>query len=208
MRVLVCPAPFKGVLTAAQAAEALAEGVRAAGHWALVQPLADGGEGTLDAVLARGGERRAARVCGPYGGSVDAGWALLPGAVAVVEMAQASGLALAGPLPRDLAAATSYGTGQLVAAAREAGARKLIVGIGGSATNDGGLGALRALGARFWGADGGEITGAEGLERLERIDGFAWDLETIAACDVDNPLTGPAGATRVFGPQKGGTPAA
>jgi glycerate kinase len=206
MDVLVCPTSFKGVLSARQAAEALARGAQSLGHRVRVQPLADGGEGTLDAVVPVAARRRA-RVEGPYGEAVDAEWGLLPDETAVVEMAQASGLGCVGVKVRDLPRASTYGTGQLIAAALEARPRRLVVGLGGSATNDGGTGALRALGARFFDASGAELLDAASLERLERIEPppFPRELEVVAASDVDNPLTGPEGATHIFGRQKGAT---
>jgi glycerate kinase len=178
---LVCPDKFKGTLSAADAAAAMSEGLRRAGFDDVVSlPLADGGEGTLDAlVAARGGSRRTARVTGPLGDPVDAEWALLPGGVAVVEMARASGLALA-PRVRDPLRASTRGTGELIAAALRAGARQVIVAVGGSATTDGGLAALEALGWSF---------GA---------------VPVTVACDVTTPFLD---AARVFAPQKGATDA-
>ena len=147
---LVCPDKFKGTLSAASAAAAMAAGARRAGFDEVAElPLADGGEGTLDALLAaRGGSRRQATVTGPLGDPVQAEWALLPGGVAVVEMARASGLALV-PRQKDPLRASTRGTGELIAAAIRAGARRVIVGVGGSATTDGGLAALEALGWSF-----------------------------------------------------------
>ena len=147
---LVCPDKFKGTLSAASAATAMAAGARRAGFEDVAElPLADGGEGTLDALLAaRGGSRRQATVTGPLGDPVQAEWALLPGGVAVVEMARASGLALV-PRQKDPLRASTRGTGELIAAALRAGARRVIVGVGGSATTDGGLAALEALGWSF-----------------------------------------------------------
>jgi glycerate 2-kinase len=147
---LVCPDKFKGTLSAASAAAAMAAGARRAGFDDVAElPLADGGEGTLDALLAaRGGSRRQVTVTGPLGDPVQAEWALLPGGVAVVEMARASGLALV-PRQRDPLRASTRGTGELIAAALRAGARRVIVGVGGSATTDGGLAALEALGWSF-----------------------------------------------------------
>lgn len=178
---LVCPDKFKGTLVAADAASAMAAGLRRAGFDDVAElPLADGGEGTLDALLAaRGGSRRTATVTGPLGDPVDAQWALLPGGVAIVEMARASGLALAPRVPDPLRASTR-GTGELIAAAIRAGARRVVVGVGGSATTDGGLAALEALGWSF---------GA---------------TPVTVACDVSTPFLE---AATVFGPQKGATEA-
>jgi glycerate kinase len=211
MLVLVCPASFKGVLSARRAAQAMARGVADAGHEPLVLPLADGGEGTLEALLSPGGERRPLRVEGPYGTAVDAAWGMLPDGSAVVEMAQASGLHLGGAKPRPLARASTFGTGQLLAAAFEARPNRVVVGLGGSATNDGGSGALRALGVRFLDEAGRTLEDAGALARLARIDASALPSgrpPVVCASDVDNRLLGPEGATRMFGPQKGGTPEA
>jgi len=202
---LVCPASFKGHLLPRQAARAMAEGAALAGWAADERPVADGGEGTLDA-LAR--ELHTVSVSGPYGDAVDAAWGVAPDGSAVVEMARASGILLAPRERRDLRVASTFGTGQLLKAAMASGARWLIVGLGGSATNDGGMGAMRALGARFLDATGSELTRPDALVRLDRVDLSRWERwpgEVIAAVDVDNPLTGSAGATRMFGPQKGGT---
>jgi glycerate kinase len=174
---LVCPDKFKGTLSAAAAAAAMEAGLRRAGFDEIAAlPLADGGEGTLDAlVAARGGSRRQVTVTGPLGDPVDAEWALLPGGVAVVEMARASGLGLM-PRVRDPLRASTRGTGELIAAAIRGGARSVIVGVGGSATTDGGLAALEALG---------------------------WSLGSVpvtVACDVTTPFLD---AATVFGPQKG-----
>jgi glycerate kinase len=150
---LVCPDKFKGTLGAAQAAAAMAAGLHAAGFDDVIElPLADGGEGTLDALLAaRGGSRRTAVVTGPLGDPVEAAWGLLPGGVAVVEMAEASGLHLVPERARDPLRASTRGTGELIATAIRGGARRVIVGVGGSATTDGGLAALEALGWSFGG---------------------------------------------------------
>jgi glycerate kinase len=178
---LACPDKFKGTLDAAEAAAAMAAGLRRAAFDDVAElPLADGGEGTLDALLAaRGGSRRTATVTGPLGDPVDAEWALLTGGVAVVEMARASGLALV-PRVTDPLRASTRGTGELIAAAIRAGARRVIVGVGGSATTDGGLAALEALGWSF---------GA---------------TPVTVACDVS---TGFLDAAAVFAPQKGASEA-
>ena len=181
-RVLVCPDKFRGTLSAAQAAAAIAAGLREAGIADTVElPLADGGEGTLDALLAaRGGDERSARVVGPDGSRVAARYGVLPDGVAVVEMAQASGLALVAGA-NDPLTATTHGTGQLIALAVEQGASAVIVGVGGSATVDGGRGALDALG---WQSP---------------------SVPIVVACDVVTPFLD---AARVFGPQKGAGAAA
>jgi glycerate kinase len=176
-------------------------------------PMADGGPGTLDALIhAGGGERRSARVLDPLGREVEAEWAVLSNGSAVIECAAASGLWRLQPEERDPLRASSYGTGQLIAAAVDAGCRDLIVGLGGSATNDGGAGMAQALGYRLLGADGKELAaGGAALASLHHIDasGAHPALEAASirgAIDVRNPLCGPTGASHVFGPQKGATP--
>ena len=212
-RVVVAPDKLKGTLGAPQAARALARGVARAlpGAEVLERPVADGGEGTLAALLAGGGQELVATVEGPLGAPVAARWGRLPDASAVVETAQAIGLVLVAG--RDPLRASSRGAGQLLRAALAAGARRVIVGLGGSATVDGGAGLLEALGARLLDAQGAPLPpGGGALERLARIDpGGLVDLrgvELLVACDVDNPLLGPAGAASAFGPQKGADPAA
>ena len=177
--VLCCPDKFRGSLTAPEAAAALCRGVGRAGREGRALPLADGGEGTLDAILACSpGELHTLPVAGPDGATVEAAWAALADGSGVVEMARASGLALLAY--NDPLTATTYGTGELIAAAIGHGCRRVIVGVGGSATVDGGLGALEALG---WSLGGAEI---------------------VVACDVTTPfLDAPA----LFGPQKGASPA-
>lgn len=218
MRVLVAPDKFRGTLTAAQAARAIATGWRRARPGDIVEevPMADGGEGTLDALVdALGGERRAARVTGPLGDPVDAGYGWIPGSgegAAVVEMALASGLALVSEARRDPLRATTRGTGELVLAACEDGARRVIVCIGGSATNDGGAGMAQALGVRLLDGGGTDLgPGGAVLLDLARVDASGLSravqgAEFVVACDVDNPLAGPEGASAVYGPQKGASP--
>jgi glycerate 2-kinase len=212
-RVLVAPDKFKGSLTATEVAEAVARGLTAGRPDVEVSrlPVADGGDGTLAAALAAGFEAVPVTATGPTGEPVETAYARL-GEVAVVEMADVSGLAR---LPGGRFAArtaTSRGTGELVAAALAAGARRVVLGIGGSATTDGGAGLLQALGAELLDADGAPVgPGGAGLERLARVDvsGVAAALrgaEVVVACDVDNPLTGPSGAAAVYGPQKGADP--
>jgi glycerate 2-kinase len=180
-RALACPDKFRGTLTGAEAAARLARGLRTAGFDEVRElPLADGGEGTLDTLLAaRGGSLRPARVTGPLGEPVDASWALLPDGIAVVEMARASGLALVAGR-NDALRATTRGTGELIAAAARSGARRIIVAVGGSATTDGGLAAVQALG---WSLAG---------------------LDVTVACDVRARFRD---APRIFGPQKGASDA-
>ncbi len=211
--VLVAPDSFKGSLSAARFCD-IADQVLPQylpGVEVVARPMADGGEGTVEAVIrGAGGTLRTAQVTGPLGEPVQAQWGLLPdGQTAVIEMAAASGLPLVPEARRDPLRATSYGTGELVRAALEAGARRLIVGLGGSATNDGGAGALQALGLRLLDARGEALPPeARSLTRLAAIDASGLDrrlseTEVILASDVTNPLLGPHGATAVYGPQKG-----
>lgn len=245
MKVVVAPDSFKESLPAPEVAAAMGQGVLDACSNAVVDlcPLADGGEGTVAAMAAAtGGQLLTADVFDPLGRPIRARLALLGGAIgaglpgelgfsaavtepgedapptrgAVVEMAAASGLALVQPEHRDPLRTTSYGTGQLITAALDAGAEEIIVGIGGSATCDGGCGAAQALGVRFIDSDGHELVcglSGGGLSELAEIDISERD-ERLAnarirvACDVTNPLTGPHGAAKVYAPQKGATPEA
>ncbi|MCE0765462.1 glycerate kinase [Pseudonocardia kujensis] len=208
--VLVAPDKFKGSLTAAQAAAHLAAGLRAAGHTARELPVADGGEGTLDAALAAGFTRLPVPVGGPTGKPVDSAIAVRDDLV-VVELAAASGLALLPDGPDPLGA-TSRGTGELVAAALDTGARTVVLGVGGSACTDGGAGLLTALGARVLDGAGEPVPdGGAALARAARVDLTGLDprlqaVDLVLACDVDNPLLGPSGAAAVYGPQKGAGP--
>ena len=179
-RAVACPDKFRGTLSASEAASAMARGLRRAGFDDVRElPLADGGEGTLDVLVAvRGGSRRQTRVTGPLGDPVDATWAMLADGTAIIEMAQASGLALVGDR-NDALRATTRGTGELMAAAARAGAKRLLVCVGGSATTDGGLGAVDAL-------------------------GWALPVDTTVACDVSTAFLD---AARVYGPQKHATDA-
>lgn len=215
-KVLVAPASFKGSLSALEAGEAIRRGFARAVPLAVVRvvPLADGGEGTVEALCrAVGGQMRTATVTGPLGSeTVQARWAILSGGLAVIEMAQASGLPLVKPERRDPMATTTAGTGELIREALAAGCRSVLVGLGGSATVDGGLGAMRALGAGFLDEQGRPVPpGGRGLLHLHRIDPTGLDsrlsgVSFTVLADVDNPLTGPDGAARVFGPQKGADP--
>ncbi len=206
---------LKGTLSSADAARLL--GGAAERHfpgcsWVAV-PMADGGEGTVDALLAAcGGEKIRAVVEDPLSRPVEASYAMLPGGRAVIEMAAASGLTLLAPGEHDPRLTSTYGTGQLVLDALERGARDVTVALGGSATNDGGMGLVRALGARPLDAEGIELagTGAD-LGRVARVDPSGLSPLVAGAsfhtmCDVDNPLVGPEGASLVFGPQKGASP--
>jgi glycerate 2-kinase len=213
MKVVVAPNAFKGTLTAAQAAHAIARGVREAMPDAEVVeiPVADGGDGTVEALVsANHGEYRTAQVDGPLGDPVAARFGVIDGGrCSVVELATASGLALIPESRRDPRRAGTYGFGQLLQAARETGSSRIIAGIGGSATNDGGAGMAQALGYRLLDAQGRELErGGAALARLAHIDASGFDLawrsvSVEVACDVNNPLTGPQGASAVYGPQKG-----
>jgi glycerate kinase len=218
MRVLVAPDKFRGTLTAPEAAAAIAAGWQRARPLDEVSqlPLADGGEGTLEALVAAlAGERRALTVTGPLGEPVEAAFGLARtdgGLIALVEMATASGLELVPEGRRDPRVTTTRGTGELILEAARAGAERIIVTIGGSATNDGGAGMAQALGVRLLDAAGREIgPGGAAVLELDRIDasGLAEEVrgvEFLVASDVDNPLFGPQGAAAVYGPQKGASP--
>lgn len=199
-----------------EAARAIDLGVRSALPQAetVLVPVADGGDGTIEAILhARGGTLREAMVTGPLGGSIKAPWAVLSdGATGVIEMAAASGLALVSPGRRDPLRATTYGVGELVRAALEGGCRRLIIGLGGSGTVDGGAGMAQALGAGLFDRRGRPLSrGGAALSSLARIDLSGLDSrlrqsKITGACDVANPLLGANGAAQVYGPQKGATP--
>jgi glycerate kinase len=215
--VVVAPAPFKGALGAAAAARAIGAGVRLAATGAEIRsaPVADGGEGTLDALVAAArGRRRGVSVADPLGRPVEAALGELPGHVAVVELAQASGYERLRDDERDPERTSTAGTGELIRAALDLGATRIIVALGGSATTDGGLGLARALGVRALDAGGAVLEGrGADLIRVARLDLSGRDprLDDVAiqvACDVDSPFHGPDGAARVFGPQKGAGPAA
>jgi len=216
LRLIAAPNPYKGSLGAPAAAAAIARGVRDAlpGAEVVEVPVADGGEGTVEAlVAARGGELVTARVRGPLGEPVDAAFGLIDGGrTAVVELAAASGLPLLPRDRRDPRVTTTYGFGELLEAARRRGVRRIIAGIGGSATNDAGAGMAQALGYRLLDGAGRELPpGGLALARLATIDASAvdpaWrDVDVEVAVDVTNPLTGPEGASAVYGPQKGATP--
>lgn len=213
--IAIAPQAFKGSADAHEVAQAIAEGLGRVwpdARYELI-PVADGGEGTVRALVeATRGEYRVARVRDPLGRPIDARWGLIDGGrTAIIEMAAASGLPLLRPEERDPLRTSTYGTGELMLAAARSGARRLIIGIGGSATNEGGAGMLAALGLRLFDAAGGELEprGAA-LVRLERIEGeldpAVRGVEILVASDVRNPLVGPEGASAVFGPQKGANP--
>lgn len=212
-RVLIAADKFKGSLTAVQVAERVMAGLRRVVPGVEVEalPVADGGDGTVDAAVAAGFERREVRVAGPLGDELTAAFALR-GDTAVVEMAEASGLQR---LPAGVFApltSSTYGSGELLRAALDAGARTIVFGVGGSATTDGGAGMLSALGARFVDAEGEPVApGGAALSDVATADLSGLDprlssVDFVLASDVDNPLTGPKGAPAVYGPQKGRAP--
>ncbi|MBF8191344.1 glycerate kinase, partial [Nonomuraea sp. K274] len=205
--VLVAPDKFKGSLTAAEVAARVSAGL---GVPTVELPVADGGDGTVDAAVAGGFSRTTIDVTGPTGERIPASYAWHADETAVVELSEASGLRR---LPGGLEplTATSYGTGELIADAVRRGAKRVVLGLGGSACTDGGAGMVQALGARLLDADGNDLPrGGAALSGLARIDmsGFVdiSGVEFVVASDVDNPLLGPHGAAAVYGPQKGATP--
>ena len=215
MRFIIAPDSFKGSNTSIAVAGAIERGIRKVFPDADVIkiPIADGGEGTVDAVVTGGdGALRRLEVTGPMGDSVTAAYGLLEGNRAVIEMAAASGLTLVPEDRRDPLRATTYGTGELIEAALDEGCRELLIGIGGSATNDAGIGMAQALGWSFTDSGGREVgCGGGELERIAAIDGSGADprlseCRIAVACDVTNPLFGETGAAYVYGPQKGATP--
>ena len=220
MKLVIAPDSFKESLDAQQVAFAIERGFQSIFPeiQTVCVPVADGGEGTTEAlVAATAGELITQPVRGPLGEPLNAIWGLLgeqpdTALTAVVETAAASGLDKISSAQRDALRATTYGTGELILAALERGVRRIILGLGGSATNDGGMGLLSALGARFLDANGEVLeAGGAALERLASIDLSQLDsrvpaTEFLVACDVDNPLLGARGASAIFGPQKGATP--
>ncbi|MXW29666.1 MAG: glycerate kinase [Chloroflexi bacterium] len=217
MKVVIAPQSFKGSISALDAARAMEEGVLRVVPDAgtVLVPVADGGDGTLETLVeATGGEVRSTTVTGSIGKPVAAEWgALGDGQTAVIEMARTSGLAMLSLAERDPLRATTYGLGEVLREALDAGFRSFIVGIGGSATNDGGAGMAQALGVRLLDETGNDLPpGGAALADLRRIDVSGLDDRVMearfsVACDVSNPLTGPEGASAVYGPQKGATPA-
>ncbi len=230
MRVVIAPDKFKGSLSAPEVASRLSAGLQAGfaanfaadkpaeGFETTLIPVADGGEGTLDAAVGSGFTRRSATVTGPTGQPLTAEFAVR-GEEAVIEMAAASGLAVlpgfgdgCAPNSETAKSSTSLGTGELIRAALDLGCRHIILGVGGSANTDGGAGVLQGLGAVLLDADGNELPGGgAALARLDRIDFSNLDVrlevtEFVLASDVDNPLLGRTGAAAIFGPQKGATP--
>ena len=216
-RVVVAPDKFKGSLTADEVVDILARSLAAAvpGIGITARPIADGGEGTVDTVLALGYTARHATVQGPLGEPVTARYAMREH-TAVIEMAAAAGLALLPgvPDPDSAATADTFGVGELVADALDHGATRIVLGIGGSASTDGGQGLVRALGVRLHSSSGdGTRPGGRALRDVDAVDVSGLDhrlagVDLVVACDVDNPLVGSHGAAAVYGPQKGADPAA
>ena len=216
MRIVLAPDSFKESMTATQAVAAMRAGVQQVLPDAecVGVPMADGGEGTVDAVVdALHGQHIAAQVSGPLGATITARYGYVPlRQLAVIEMAAASGLELIPPDQRDVLRASTFGVGQLILSALDRGAEEILIGLGGSATNDGGTGMLTALGVAFVDADGTALEpGGAALGRLDRIDLTGLDprlrdVRIHVATDVTAPLLGPTGASAVFGPQKGATP--
>ena len=213
MKVIIAPQGFKGGISGLEAARAIARGVLAAAPEAetVLLPVADGGDGTLHALVdATGGEIFTSTVTGPINQQVEAQWGVMgDGRTAVIEMARASGLAMVPPRRRNPRVTTTLGTGQILKEAAEKGFNRVIVGLGGSATNDAGAGMATALGARFLDSRGNALPpGGAALVSLDRLDTSGLlprltGMEIIAATDVTNPLCGPTGASAIFGPQKG-----
>ena len=213
MKVIIAPQSFKAGVPALEAAKAIQRGVLAAAPDAetVLVPVADGGDGTLDALVgSTGGQIFRTIVTGPLGKPLEATWGVMgDGRTAVVEMARASGLALVPPQRRDPRITTTRGTGEIIKEALDRGYNRIIVGLGGSATNDGGAGMAGALGVKLFDGDGRLIAaGGAALAQLERIDASKLnpklaDVDIVGATDVTNPLCGPTGASAVYGPQKG-----
>ena len=213
MKIVVAPQGFKAGLSGLEAAEAIARGVSAAAPDAqtVLAPVADGGDGTLNALVdATGGQVFSSNVTGPLGQPMEAQWGVMgDGRTVIIEMALASGLALVPQRRRNPRITTTAGTGEIMREALEKGYTRIIVGLGGSATNDGGAGFAASLGARFLDAEGRPIPpGGSALARLEHIDCSGLhpklsEASIVAATDVTNPLCGPDGASAIFGPQKG-----
>lgn len=215
MKIVIAPDSFKGSLSSVEVVTCVETAVRRVdGEARIVRlPIADGGEGTVEAFrLSVGGEVHTETVTDPLGRKIRASYCILPDGAAVIEMAQASGLMLLREEELDPERATTYGTGELIRHALDRGCRQFVIGIGGSATNDGGAGMAQALGARFLDREGKELPfGGGALGRLERIDCAGLDRRLygsrfLVASDVSNVLCGPEGATAVYGPQKGVTP--
>lgn len=216
MKIVIAPQAFKGSISALEAAKAMDKGVRKVFSQieTVLIPVADGGDGTLETLVeSSSGTLRTAEITGPLGEITTAHWgAMGDNQTAIIEMARTSGLAMVPPAKRNPLITTTYGLGEMIRHAMEAGFRRFIIGIGGSATNDGGTGMAQALGIHFTDLSGNELPfGGAGLSKLHKIDISQIDprilqSEFMVACDVSNPLTGPEGASEVYGPQKGATP--
>lgn len=215
MKVLIATDSFKGSLKSLEAADIIEKGIRRVYSAAQVEKIAiaDGGEGTVEAMVeSLQGEYRYAEVSDPIGNKVRARYGIVNGDTAIIEMAEASGLYLVPKDKRNPLTTSTYGTGELIRDALSRGCRKIILGIGGSATNDGGMGMAAALGVKFLDQDGNHLAMGGGfLDRLQKIDisgiiSLVDETEFVVACDVNNPLCGERGASRVFGPQKGASP--
>ena len=216
MRIVIAPQAFKGSISALDAATAMSEGVKRVLPDAevIAVPVADGGDGTLETLIeGSGGRNHSIDVTGPLGEKRSAEWgAMGDGLTAVIEMARTSGLALVPEDRRNPLVTTTFGLGETIRQATYDGYRRFIIGIGGSATNDAGAGMAQALGVRLLDEYGNDLEfGGAALSRLERIDMSGLDdvvsaCEFLVACDVNNPLTGPTGASAIYGPQKGATP--
>lgn len=213
MKFILAPDSFKESMSAKEAAEAMERGIKKIFPDAncLIVPMADGGEGTVQSLVdATRGQIIKERVTGPLANEVEAEFGILGDKeTGIIEMASASGLMLVPPEQRNPLITTTYGTGELIKKALDLGVKKFIIGIGGSATNDGGAGMLQALGAKLLDSNGKELPfGGGALSKLDKIDLTNFDnriehIEVKVACDVNNPLTGDNGASRIFGPQKG-----
>ena len=216
MQLIIAPDKFKGSMSAPEAAERIKKAAANVlpGAKLVLLPLSDGGEGLVDSLAGKNRDNlQTSTVTGPLGKPVEAVWGLTDeGNTSVIEMAAASGLHLIPEAEKNPFFTSTYGTGELIKASLDHGCSRLIIGIGGSATNDGGAGMAQALGAKFYDRFGKELeTGGVALEKLEKIDISGLDprlrqVETLVACDVNNPLTGENGAAYVYGPQKGATP--
>jgi glycerate kinase len=215
MRVLIATDSFKGSLKSLEAAAFIEKGIRRVYSTAQVEKIAiaDGGEGTVEAMVeSLRGQYRQAEVSDPVGNKVRARYGIVNGDTAIIEMAEASGLYLVPQEKRNPFTTSTYGTGELIRDALSRGCRKIILGIGGSATNDGGMGMAAALGVKFLDKEGEPLAMGGGfLDKLQRVDissvmPLVSQTEFVVACDVNNPLCGERGASRVFGPQKGASP--
>ncbi|SET16828.1 glycerate kinase [Natronincola peptidivorans] len=215
MKVVIASDSFKGSCSSLEVAEAIERGIRKIDQDAEIVkiPVADGGEGTVDTlVIGTGGKYEEVEVVGPLGKKIKTKYGILEGNIAVIEMAAASGLPLLKEEERNPMVTTTYGTGEMIKAAMEKGCRKIFIGIGGSATNDGGVGMAQALGVSFKDQEGKEIGyGGENLINiydidLSNINSSLGETDIVIMSDVSNPLCGPNGAAHVYGPQKGATP--